>query len=165
MIPTRAAGFAAVLLTSSAFLGAAAGTASASPGRGAKPSLEGALSNGVHYAKLTSVKFEASYDAENYYGPVRCLGVHQTNEKRGYPGTETTGGRDVERCTSTTGKPLVNMTPGEEGHGSFPGPANIWESDYFLFIKGLSRRTYDMTYKVSANGKSFKLVAYYNEEG
>src|SRR5271165_4911863 len=152
MIPTRAAGFAAVLLTSSAFLGAAAGTASASPGRGAKPSLEGALSNGV-------------YDAENYYGPVRCLGVHQTNEKRGYPGTETTGGRDVERCTSTTGKPLVNMTPGEEGHGSFPGPANIWESDYFLFIKGLSRRTYDMTYKVSANGKSFKLVAYYNEEG
>ena len=44
------------------------------------------------------------------------------------------------------------------------GPSNVWESDYFLFVRhegGI--RTYDMKYKVAKNDKSFHVVAYYNE--
>jgi hypothetical protein len=129
----------------------------------ASPTLAGAGTRATHaaarYTPPTSVGFEAEYDAAAYYGPVKCHGKHQTNEKAGYPGNETEGGRDVETCRSTTGKPLTNVTPGETGT-EFPGSSE-WESDYFYFVKGLSVRTTNVSYTVSANGKQFKLAAVY----
>ncbi|HYM54227.1 MAG TPA: hypothetical protein VES97_02610, partial [Solirubrobacteraceae bacterium] len=110
----------------------------------------------VHNAPRTSIPFETEYNAEGYYGAVKCKGKHQTNERKGYPGNETEGGRDVERCKSTTGKPLVGLTPGETVTlgGWFPGSSG-WASDYN------GQAASGIEYTVSGAGKSFRLVAYY----
>jgi hypothetical protein len=162
-IPTSAAKFAAALLASAAVVALAAGTASANPTTGgslASAGLGGVWPLMTKYAKAEHWKFEVEYDAEAYYGAVKCKGTHQVNEKKGYPGTETQGGRDVERCKSTTGKPLVGLAPGETvllGMGEFPGSSG-WASDDPALG---GEQTTDIEYKVSANAKSFKLVAYY----
>ncbi|MGO9958967.1 MAG: hypothetical protein ACLP50_23880 [Solirubrobacteraceae bacterium] len=153
---------AAALVASTAVLAFAAGSASASPVAG---SVTSAGSHGVgpltmKYAKAEHWTFEVEYDAEAYYGAVKCKGKHEVNEKKGYPGTETQGGRDVEHCKSTTGKPLVGLMPGETvllGMGEFPGSSG-WASDDPALG---GEQTTDIEYKVSSNAKSFKVVAYY----
>lgn len=139
-----------------------AGTAIAAPGTHVRPAA-GTKSAAAH---SENIKFEVEYENLEWYGPgmVHCVGHHQTNVKRGYPGTETSGGRDVERCRTVSGQPFEKLTGGEQREHEFPGPANIWESDYFLFVKGIGGvRTHDMTLSVAKNDKSFRIVAYYNE--
>jgi hypothetical protein len=124
----------------------------------------------------TSTPFTASY-TDPLVGPVTCAGRHETNSKM-FPGTETSGGRDTETCKSSVKKtPLTLVSPDETGgytsptgtdeagvfatrtgriceNGSFQG----WNSDYAP-LNG--KRATSYTYTVSANGKSYKLVAYY----
>jgi hypothetical protein len=138
-----------------------AGTAAAAPA-----SRSAARAGRSVLAHPENTKFEVEYENAEFYGPgmVHCVGHHQVNEKRGYGGTETSGGRDVEKCKTVSGQPFEKLTGGETREGEFPGPANIWESDYFLFVKGVSGvRTHDMKLTVSANDRSFRIVAYYNE--
>lgn len=159
-IPARAAKLAVALIASTAGVALMAATASAVPTTGASPSLKLGGSSDVRALVLNprlAIPFTAEYDAEAYYGAVACKGRHQANEKKDYPGTATEGGRDVERCKSTTGKPLVGLTPGETvelGKGWFPGSSG-WDSDYD------SQAASEIEYTVSSTGKSFKLVAYY----
>lgn len=158
----RAATLAAAVIASAVVVALAAGSASASPVGG---SVTPAGSSGVgplmmKYAKPEHWTFEVEYDAEAYYGAVKCKGKHEVNEKKGYPGTETQGGRDVEHCKSTTGKPLVGLTPDETvllGMGEFPGSSG-WASDDPALG---GEQTTDIEYTVSASAKSFKVVAYY----
>jgi hypothetical protein len=159
-IPARPAKLCAALLASTAVMATAAATAGAIPTGGAGPSLRAAaLSSSARAGagRVPGIPFTAEYDAESYYGPVACKGKHETSASKGYPGTATEGGRDVERCKSTTGLPLVGLTPGETvtlGEGWFPGSSG-WNSDYD------GQGATEIAYTVSANGKSFKLVAYY----
>ncbi|MGO9319547.1 MAG: hypothetical protein ACLQBY_01910 [Solirubrobacteraceae bacterium] len=137
-----------------------AGTASARPAADGSLSLKAAGSSGAgslsRSVRVPTIAFTAEYDAEGYYGAVKCKGKHETNAGLGYPGTPTEGGRDVERCKSTTGKRLVGLAPGEtvSPGGWFPGSSG-WDSDYD------SQAATSIEYTVSGNGKSFKLVAYY----
>jgi hypothetical protein len=97
----------------------------------------------------TSVTFTAEYDAEGYYGPVKCWGKHETNPKK-YEGS-----RDVERCESTS-PPLLTVVPGEIGEW-FPG-ADGWDSDY------TGAAASSASYKVNGTASRFKLIAYYPAE-
>jgi hypothetical protein len=147
---------------------------------GGNPSHRSAVPSGVQplakFAHATSVKFEAEY-SDALVGPVHCVGHHQTNERLGYPGTETEGGRDVERCRSTTKKvPLTFVAAGESGgytsssadeNNSFETREGAiceynhfegWNSD-FAGLGG--KRATKFSYTVAPNGKSYKLVAYY----
>lgn len=161
MITAKAAKLAVALLASVAVAAVAAGTASASP---TGSSHSAASSNARSLSKFAKPeKWEYTFTGLNvgeWYGPVSCKGKHESNEKKGYLGTETSGGRDVEKCKSTTGKPLELVAPGEHvalGAGEFPG-ASGWSSDDPA-LAGLESK--DIEYTVAANGKSFKLVAYY----
>ena len=142
-VPVKAARFSAALLVSIAVVGM---TATSALAKGTPPQKWSYTFTGLK--------------AGEWYGPVSCTGKHETNEKKGYPGTETSGGKDVEKCKSTTGKPLELVTPGEHvalGTGEFPG-ASGWSSDDPA-LAGLESK--DIEYTVAANGKSFKLVAIY----
>jgi hypothetical protein len=97
----------------------------------------------------TSVPFTAEYDAEGYYGPVKCSGKHETNPTK-YPGS-----RDVERCESPS-PPLLTVIPGEVGEW-FPG-ADGWNSDY------TGAAASSASYKVNANASRFRIIAYYPAE-
>lgn len=146
------------LFTASTLAALAAGSsvAIAAPGSaGFTPALRPAA---LLSAQRSSTAFEVEYDASGYYGAVKCKGHHVINEAN-YPGNATEGGRDVEVCKSTTGKPLATLAPGEVGT-EFPGSSE-WESDYFSFVKGLDVRTTNVSYRVSPNGKTFRLVAVY----
>ncbi len=126
-----------------------------------------ALDSGKSLTPRTNTAFSWSGNVVGYYGPVSCRGKHQTNEKKGWPGTETEGGREVEKCMSTTGKPLPGMTPGATDQTSFTntegGTVTGWESDYFReweHIGGVDIYS-GFSYNVSPNGKSFKIIAIY----
>jgi hypothetical protein len=162
-IPARVAKLTAALLVSGAVAAVASGAASASSTVGGNPLPKSAGSNGVGplTTKSTSTPYEAEYN-DPIAGPIKCVGKHQTSEKKGYPGNETEGGRDKFKCTSTTGLPLTGVAPGETGVTlGLPG-ASGWDSDYFYFVKGgLVVAATSFTYKVSHKGTSFKAVAYY----
>jgi len=154
-----AARFSAVIVASIAVVGITAATATASPAGGHSTAASGARALGK-YAKPEKWEYHfTGLKAGEWYGPVECKGKHESNEKKGYPGTETSGGRDVEKCKSTTGKALELVTPGEHVAlgGEFPG-ASGWDSDDPALANLESK---DIEYTVAANGKSFKLVAYY----
>ncbi len=160
-IHARAGRLAVALLISIAVAASATAAANASPRTGgAGPSLGAGPSfklRALSLTKTTNTPFQVSYDAEGYYGAVKCTGHHQANEKKGFPGDETEGGRDLEKCVSTTGKPLVGLAPNETvalGAGWFPGSSG-WNSDYD------GQAATSIQYTVSSNAKSFKLVAYY----
>src|SRR4051794_38960687 len=99
---------------------------------------------------LTSVSYTASYTDE-LYGPVTCVGEHQTADR--FPGTETTGGRDVWRCDSTTGTPLANAVPGQTVR------RNVG-SDYFFFVKEIEVFGTAKEH-ISRTGRFYKAVAYW----
>src|SRR5262249_28257399 len=94
---------------------------------------------------LTSVPYVAVY-TDQLYGPVACTGEHQTADK--FPGSETTGGRDVWRCSSNTGSPLTNAVPRQTVR------RNVG-SDYFFFVKGVEVIGTAKEH-ISANGMSYK---------
>jgi hypothetical protein len=99
---------------------------------------------------LMSTPYTATYTDETY-GPVTCTGEHQTAQQ--FPGTETSGGRDVWRCTSTTGSPLTNALPGRTVR------KNVG-SDYFYFVKGIEVFGTAKEH-IAKNGLSYKAVAYW----
>ncbi len=161
--PTSGSRVAAALVAAIAIVATTAGPASASPSSAQSANLVRSNKSGPlsRFAANTSVPFETEYDAEGYYGPVKCKGKHQTSEKDGYPGTApgvlpAEGGRDVERCKSTTGAPLIGLAPGEAVAlgGWFPGSSG-WDSDYD------GQAADALEYTVSASAKSFRVVAYY----
>lgn len=76
-------------------------------------------------AAFRAPTYQVSYTDE-FFGNVRCTGVHIETG----PTTDRTGmqSNDTFMCTSTTGQPLTNVTPGEVlSLGTFGG----WLSDYF----------------------------------
>ncbi len=158
---------ATVIAATAGALAALAGyssTALATPTGGAAAAATGL---GKSLTPKTNTAFSWSGDVADYYGPVACHGKHKTNEKKGYPGTETEGGLEIEKCSSTTGKPLPNMTPGATDQTCFAntegGSVCGWESDYFREAKGIPGVDIysGFSYSVAANGKSFKIVALY----
>lgn len=161
--PRNGLRLAAALIAALAAIATTAGIASARPSS-IRPTTSAVWNQSAplsQFARNTTFPFETEYDAAGYYGPVKCKGKHQTNARNGYPGTApgitpAEGGRDVERCGSTTGKPLVGLIPGETVAlgGWFPGSSG-WDSDYD------GQAATAIEYRVSANGKAFKLVAYY----
>jgi hypothetical protein len=101
----------------------------------------------------TTIQYSASYS--DLGGPVTCTGIHQYGKQ--WPGTATTGGQDKFTCTSSTGSPLTNVTPGQV----WPFPVAQWASDYFNSI-GLSvTNTVAFSVTVSSDGFSYSGVAQY----
>ncbi len=73
-------------------------------------------------------KYTATY-VDFQVGPVECTGVHQNGKNFPDSSTGMSGGQDSFTCTSTTGLPLTNVTPGEVVTlTTFGG----WISDYFI---------------------------------
>jgi hypothetical protein len=71
--------------------------------------------------------FHYSSAYTDIFGPVNCVGVHQTGKN--FPGGATSGGQDSFTCTSTTGLPL---TGGASPGLVVPLPVGGWVSDYFF---------------------------------
>jgi hypothetical protein len=107
-------------------------------------------SDGVQ-ASATKTTWTAEYNAESYYGAVKCTGKTFVNKR--YP-----GGKDVEICESVGGT-LTHMRAGkhqtafENSEGGF---VNEWESD-----SGSGERTTNYFYNVNKTLTKFKLVAIY----
>lgn len=120
----------------------------------------------AHKAKTIKQHFTIQY-ASAYItteGEVFCKGVHETNAEL-FPGNETEGGRDKEKCASTVHKKFTAITGGETGN-MFPGSPS-YESDWF-YLKGESGETIASTkvlWKVGANDKKFTLLVYVPLEG
>jgi hypothetical protein len=76
------------------------------------------------------------------FGPVSCTGVHQVKQNK--------APQDSFTCTSTTGSPLTNSSPGQPVAAPWG-----WYSDY----NGLF--TNNLTGTVSADGMSYTAVATY----
>jgi hypothetical protein len=98
------------------------------------------------------VHYEAEY-TDAIFGPIRCAGNHIASKK--HPGTETSGGADKFKCTSTTEAPITGITPG--GAVPFAG----WASDYFYWVVKLPEYVLakEVSGKASKDGKSFKALA------
>jgi hypothetical protein len=114
----------------------------------------------------TTARFHIQYSsgAITSNGEVRCKGRHQTNSAL-YPGTATEGGRDIEKCKSTSHKAFTALTAGQEGN-MFPGSPS-YESDWF-YLKGesgASIASIHVHFAVSANDKAFTLLVYVPLEG
>lgn len=88
----------------------------------------GLADNGSGAGNGTDVtKYTATY-TDPQVGPVQCTGVHQNGKNFPDSSTGLSGGQDSFTCTSTTGLPLTNVTPGEVVTlATFGG----WISDYF----------------------------------
>ena len=142
-----------------AVLAASSSAPAATPGtslsRAAGPFAARAAAPFVANEKSTIEYGPFSYE-DAKFGPIECSGKHETNAKKGFPGNETEGGRDVFTCKSTTGEPILTT----EGHGtavSFAG----WNSDYFYYVKGVVVEDSSISGKSHGKGQSFKATAYY----
>jgi hypothetical protein len=110
-------------------------------------------------AEKTSVEYAASYTDERF-GPIECKGKHQSNSVK-YPGTESSGGRDVFTCRSTAFSgtkrlPLQGVAPEE----ALTWGAGAWASDYFNSI-GYYVLDVSGSGKVSKTGRAFHAIMYY----
>jgi len=141
---------AALVLTALAAFGASSSVSLASSANSADPTPGLA---GLAVAPET-IPYTLSYTDE-VFGPVKCTGRHVINKAN--PGTETSGGKDVFSCNSTSGKRLTNVTPGQVLD---PWPASGWNSDYFA-LKGLAVAAISITGKVGPQGRGYKAVAIY----
>ena len=115
--------------------------ASADPGAGSAAASLGA----------TVTTWSATYNAEAYYGAVKCTGKTKVSKK--YP-----GGREVELCETTEGT-LKRVKAGKEQkafENSEGGTVAEWESD-----SGSGQRTTNYSYTVNKKLTKFKLIAIY----
>ncbi|HEY2306466.1 MAG TPA: hypothetical protein VGI05_11355 [Streptosporangiaceae bacterium] len=83
--------------------------------------------------------------ADPFFGPVICNEVHHTNAKAGQ-------NFDSVNCTSTTGLPLTNVTPGEVSSVG-------WISDFSNANYPIPQGTLNFT--VSADGLSYTAIGTY----
>jgi hypothetical protein len=98
-------------------------------------------STGANGKGTAVTHYTANYN-DPLYGPVNCIGVHQDKAKQPTQESFT--------CTSTSGSPLLNLTPG----GAVSAPWG-WYSDYNgTFTQNISGA-------VSADGMSYTAVATY----
>ncbi len=158
-IPNKVAKLAAGLLAATAVMAVAAGTASATPSSSGG-SASALASAGMKYTPATKELYTFDWTQPTFYGPVHCTGKHLTNEKKGYPGTAGpggTGGKDIEKCKSTTGEPLLGMAPGEHKVGPPIEGEGAWGSDW----DANAITTTNFEYTVNPKGTAFKLIAIY----
>lgn len=118
------------------------------------------------HAVKTKQPFTIQYasSAVTSEGEVVCKGFHETNSEL-FPGSETEGGRDKEKCRSTTHMRFTALTGGEES-STFPG-TTAYESDWF-YLKGERGATIESTkmrFAVKASDKTFTLLIYFPFEG
>ncbi len=159
-IPNKVAKLAAGLLAATAVMAVAAGTASATPSSGGASASASTVGAAMKFAPATKELYTFDWTQPTFYGPVHCTGKHLTNEKKGYPGTAGpggTGGKDIEKCKSTTGKPLLGMAPGEHKVGPPIEGEGLWGSDW----DGNAITTTNFEYTVNPKGTAFKLIAIY----
>jgi hypothetical protein len=98
-------------------------------------------------SKVTVAAYTVAYP-DPFFGAVTCTGIHKSGGHYG------TGGQDSFTCTSTTGLPLTNVTPGEKlTLASLP--SSTWLSDY----NGASAISFSGT--VSSDMFSYTAVATY----
>jgi hypothetical protein len=97
-------------------------------------------------------QYKAAY-TDQVFGPIICAGVHKVGKN--WPGTATSGGRDSFACTSTTGSPLLGVTPGEVLE------VNGWQSDYFTLLGIAVVSTRPAIFTVSPDGMSFSASVIY----
>jgi hypothetical protein len=102
---------------------------------------------------VSTVKYTAVY-TDRFYGPVSCTGVHQTGKNFGLYG------QDSFTCTSTTGGPLPNVSPGQS---LTLATTNGWFSDYYYFAVSPATVLFatSLTGTVSLDGESYTAVASY----
>jgi hypothetical protein len=136
----RLSKFAALAAATVFVVGAFASTALASPG-----------ARHATRAAATSEWGPITYNAEAYYGEVKCTGKTVTSKK--YP-----GGKDVEKCEAVSGT-LAHMVAGksqkafENTEGGF---VSEWESD-----SGSGKKTTEYSYNVNKKLTKFKIIAIY----
>lgn len=138
---------AALGVAAMAWMGALAPASMAVPrqGDGATPAARALLASPPE-----RTSFEASYDASEYYGSVKCKGVHVVSKK--YP-----EGKDTETCEAVEGR-LVHMKAGKdqtEFENTGGGMVTGWDSDF----NGVE--THEFSYSVTGNLKKFVIVAIY----
>jgi hypothetical protein len=108
----------------------------------------------------TTVNHYTTPTYTDFAGPVSCKGIHQTSKS--FPGTTTSGGRDIFTCTSTTGG-LTGVTCGQV----ITFAVNGWQSDYFYYFEGgisvLNTQAFTVTVACDASGTpiSYSGVANY----
>ena len=111
----------------------------------------GAQSSSSSKTATTVTEWTATYDANQYYGAVKCTGKTIVSAK--YP-----EGKEVEACESTE-LHLINMQAGK-GQTSFKntsgGSVGEWESD-----SGSGKKTTDFSYTVNKQLTKFKIIAIY----
>lgn len=102
---------------------------------------------------VSIVKYRAAY-TDFFYGPVSCVGVHQTGKNFG------PYGQDSFTCTSTTGGPLPHVSPGQ---ALTLATTNGWFSDYYYFVAVPATVLFatGLTGTVSLDGLSYTAVASY----
>jgi hypothetical protein len=102
---------------------------------------------------VSTVKYRAAY-TDRFFGPVSCTGVHQTGKNFG------PYGQDSYTCTSTTGSPLPNVSPGES---LTLATSNGWYSDYYYFAVSPATIVFAAAFTgtVSDDGESYTAVASY----
>jgi hypothetical protein len=85
----------------------------------------GGIGSSQGNAKNMTTQYKMTYD-DPLMGSVSCTGVHKWGTNYGATVTSkfAVGGRDEWTCTSTTGSPLANTTPGQVFD-------TAWISDYF----------------------------------
>lgn len=118
-------------------------------GNGGSPPTDG----GSKGKGVSTTKYRAAY-TDLFYGPVSCSGVHQEGKNFG------AYGQDSWTCTSTSGNPLPNVTPGQSLSLS---TSNGWYSDYDYFVASPSFVLFatSFTGTVSDDGYSYTGVANY----
>jgi hypothetical protein len=99
-------------------------------------------------AKNTTTQYKTTY-TDPVNGPVSCSGVHKSGSN------QTTNGSDSWTCTSTTGSPLLNATPGTTVDES-------WISDYWNMKSPGTGGVVTAHLTFSADGMSETGVASYN---
>jgi hypothetical protein len=104
----------------------------------------------------TTIRYESAVYFDFTLGAtVQCKGIHQYGPR--WPGTATSGGRDIYRCRSLSG-PFTNVSH-EDG---FVYETGQWVSDYFFDYKNqLVPNRLPVTLRIAGNNLSYHAIAYF----